>query len=277
VKDKIKNNLRYSEIRREIIKKTSNKEIIINKEVNKEQQVSNSTPTNDIVKNDELYNDNSGIVYPNTAYVFTKYNCQRIFTKKMLNGGRFYGIIAQQLPKEIRSIMTINGLPVVELDYQAIHPSLLFSSIGIHPPENIYVYEKTEDPQERNLMKIISLVAFNAHTEQKALKAIRKEYNDRYQVMLKDTDIKLGLELLCLYHPELEQFLFKGLGVELQYTDSQIMDEILDKLTKAGVPAIPVHDSVIVPERDCEYVRSVMVDAYQKITKTDHLPHITID
>ncbi len=276
VKKKIKDDLRYSEIRREIIKKTDNKEITF-KDINIEQQQDNSAPTNDVVKYDVLCNDNSVIVYPNTAYIFTRYNCQRIFAKNMDKGGRFYGIIAQQLPEEIRLKMTINGSPVVELDYQAIHPSLLFSSIGIQPPENIYVYDKTNDPQERKLMKIISLIAFNAPTEKKALRAIRKQYNDRYQVMLKDTDIKLGLELMCLYNPELEQFLFKGLGVELQYTDSQIMDEILAKLTKTGVPAIPVHDSVIVPEKDCEYVRTVMVDAYQKITKTSHVPYITVD
>ena len=69
----------------------------------------------------------------------------------------------------------------------------------------------------------------------------------------------------------------KGVGGKLQYQDSQIMDRILTTLSNNNIPAIPIHDSNIVPAQNVQFAKSTMIEAYQVVTETDHVPHITIE
>ena len=232
-------------------------------------------PTNDPVVNSVLCNDYHEISYPNITFRFNRYSCQRIFTGKMGNGGRAYGIVVQKLPEEIRKEITINGESVVELDYSTLHPSLLYTELGIQPPPDIYIFKKGEDDKARSLVKIIGLVGFNANSEKEAVNAVRKEYYDKYNVMLHNVDILPAMELFFDHNPELKQFFGKGLGTKLQYVDSQIMDNILTTLRQRNIPAIPIYDSVVVPDSAKSVAHDVMITAYQKITTTDHIPYIS--
>jgi len=54
------------------------------------------------------------------------------------------------------------------------------------------------------------------------------------------------------------------------------MDKILARLTKKGIPAIPIHDSVIVPEQNLSAAEAIMIKSYQEVTKTNHIPWISI-
>lgn len=143
-------------------------------------------------------------------------------------------------------------------------------------PDNIYVYKKGENTEARALIKTIALVGFNAGSEREAVNAVRKEYHDNHGIMLRNDVIIPRLELFFDHNPELKQFFGKGMGTQLQYTDSQIMGNILSTLQKEHIPAIPVHDSCIIPASQQDRVHEVMVAAYQKVTNTDHIPIITL-
>lgn len=67
------------------------------------------------------------------------------------------------------------------------------------------------------------------------------------------------------YHKPIRQFLLSGKGLELQYKDSIIMASILERMTRRGIPALPVHDSVICPAKDEDYLRQVMTEEYEKV------------
>jgi hypothetical protein len=43
------------------------------------------------------------------------------------------------------------------------------------------------------------------------------------------------------------------------------MANILHRLTKQNIPALPVHDSVICPAQNEDFLRHVMTEEYQKI------------
>jgi len=43
------------------------------------------------------------------------------------------------------------------------------------------------------------------------------------------------------------------------------MANILDRMTKQGIPALPVHDSVICPAQHEDFLRQVMIEEYQKV------------
>lgn len=58
----------------------------------------------------------------------------RIYNLNFRRGGRFYALGGgwQSLPKAVRKAVTINGEEVAELDYSALHPSILYAYVG-HP------------------------------------------------------------------------------------------------------------------------------------------------
>ena len=104
-------------------------------------QTNQTYPTHTTHTHHQLYPaNNTGLLYDyNELWVLNgtdlfflqnRYQCYRCFSKTMNYGGRFYGIINQQLPEAIRLQTLINGCAVVELDFKALHPSLLYSSIG---------------------------------------------------------------------------------------------------------------------------------------------------
>ena len=67
------------------------------------------------------------------------------------------------------------------------------------------------------------------------------------------------------FHEPIKEYFLGGKSLELQYLDSIIMANILDRLTKKSIPALPVHDSVICPAQHEDFLRQVMIEEYHKV------------
>jgi hypothetical protein len=72
------------------------------------------------------------------------------------------------------------------------------------------------------------------------------------------------LDALLELHAPIADSLFRGVGLHLQYLNSQIIGAVLWSLAREGIPALPVHDSVIVQAKYEELLRAEMQRAYQK-------------
>jgi hypothetical protein len=59
-----------------------------------------------------------------------------------------------------------------------------------------------------------------------------------------------------------ELYFGSGIGSKLQNHDSQIMYEILKKCFEKRIPALPIHDSVIVAKKYKDVVSGFMKDCY---------------
>ena len=55
------------------------------------------------------------------------------------------------------------------------------------------------------------------------------------------------------------------MGIILQNYDSRIADAILSNLMAQNIPALPVHDSFIVPQQYKTLLRQQMIDEYEKV------------
>ena len=104
------------------------------------------------------------VVYPamNSLY--------RVFNRGSFTlGGRFYGGWWQQVPGDAREHLTINGGPVVELDYAQLHPRILYAIAGLQQPEaDIYAVAGWERP----IVKRGLLILINAGNHAQAVGAI---------------------------------------------------------------------------------------------------------
>ena len=128
------------------------------------------------------------------------------FTHRVFNnsswdqGGRFYGGFWQQIDGILRSRIYINDKPTVEIDFSGLHVILAYTRIGEdywgmtdEDPYNIPI-EGIEYPDHaRDVVKQLTLLAFNASDESSLFKAFRSEFDYKnYSVRYSFPDEKLS-------------------------------------------------------------------------------------
>ena len=220
-------------------------------------------------RNDNSYRE---MLYPSISAVFSRGNFDC--------GGRLYSIVKrgigwQNLSQEERHTITINGESTVELDFKALHISMLYAIMGIQIKEDPYTYFSTE---MRSLYKTLMLRLLNARSIRGTLQSI-----ERTLWTLKRKPFILGKEMkflkavekfkpnwdklvseLMAHHKPIRRFFGSDCGVYLQRLDGEMMLRILSTLTTEGIPALPVHDSVIVARSHQKRTIEVMQNVYRR-------------
>tara|TARA_A100001011_G_scaffold312882_1_gene330506 strand:+ start:2814 stop:3470 length:657 start_codon:yes stop_codon:yes gene_type:complete len=189
--------------------------------------------------------------------------------------GRFYGGFWQNIPKEHRKYIWIDGERTVETDFKGLHISLLYAQKGIHyfheygftdDPYEVHIPNVTDELDRRWLIKSLVLTAVNAVNEKEAFKAFQKEANFNGHTIggVSSTfDFLRGvLHALLEKHQPIADFLCSDEGIDLQYTDSRITDRILHHLSRDSIVVLPIHDSYIIAERHAEDLRRATYNAW---------------
>lgn len=213
-------------------------------------------------------NDN---LYPGISAIFSR--------SSFLCGGRLYsipqrGIGWQGLPQEQRKTITINDEATVELDFKGLHVSMLYAIMGIQIKEDPYSGLSAE---LRPLYKTLMLRLLNAKSVGYTVRSMSDTvYTLKRKVLLSPRDLKL-LDCIHEYQPNwhkliaelmerhrvIRRFFGSDCGVYLQRLDGEMMLHILSVLAQEGIPALPVHDSVIVPRHAQNRTAEVMQTTYR--------------
>lgn len=173
---------------------------------------------------------------------FTRKKLVRTFNNSSFeDGGRFYHGWWQDMPKQYRKYITIDGKETTEKDYSSIHFRILYAEQGIDiGDDDPYIVEGYEDRREK--IKVVLNIILNAETKDKAIAAIHKKKE-------LDIDKSSALEIykkLEDRHHKIKQYFGSGRGVKLQYIDAQIAERVMLNLAKEGIVCLPIHDSFIV-------------------------------
>ena len=121
----------------------------------------------------------------------------RVFNDLSIDsGGSFYGPFWQQIPKKDRDRIHIDDELTVEIDFSGMHINLLYALLGTEvrykgkDPYSISLdqYNITKD-DNRQMTKMLLLIALNADGERKAINAFRKW-------LINEQDIRQGLPYL---------------------------------------------------------------------------------
>ena len=231
---------------------------------------------NDIpnINNNKLYPllGTNDILYPRISAVFSRssFSC----------GGRLYsipkkGIGWQSLSQKQRGTITINGEDTVELDFKGLHVSMLYAIMGIQIREDPYSGLSAE---LRPLYKTLMLRLLNASSVGYTISSMSDTiYTLKRKVLLSPRDLKL---LDCIHeykpnwykliaelmerHKPIRRFFGSDCGVYLQRLDGEMMLHILSVLAQESIPALPVHDSVIVPQSARNRATEVMQSIYRR-------------
>ena len=190
-------------------------------------------------------------------------NQQDKFVRRIFNnsswdqGGRFYGGWWQNIPKEFRTKLLINGKRTVEFDYSGLHPALLYARVRAAIPDD--PYEIGLDSKHRKQVK----KAFNA-----MLNADHDLRSPPKGLPVKDMGLpwKDLKQRIKDKHSAISDYFGTGEGLKLQYTDSCIAEELMLRFIdeKSGTALLPIHDSFIVHHGYAHELRDMMLEIFER-------------
>ncbi len=190
---------------------------------------------------------------------------RRIFNNGSFEyGGRLYGASWNVLSKVIRNSITINNEPTFSLDFSGMHIRLCYNLEDIDYRDECYVYKKGDNNTAREAIKLASLIMINAPNRRSGRYAIegRLKKEDLFESNEQVTNL---INSFMEFHKPIKKFLFSNIGIKLQKLDSDIICGVLNKLSEQNIPALSIHDEVIVPEQYKDTAYSIMCGEYRKV------------
>ncbi len=189
-------------------------------------------------------------------------------SKDFDKGGRFYGPYYQGMPSKFRKHIYIDGKKTVEWDYSGLHIRMLYHQLGLEFNGDPYAIG---DGSQRDEYKLVSLISINAK-ERGSHRAVRDALEKAgFDVEQQDfTQIRKMMDDFKARHSPIQEFLFSGVGIDLQNADSRIMEKIMMKLHAKGITALPIHDSAIVEGEYSETLQDIMIEVYEE--EMGHIP-----
>ena len=206
---------------------------------------------------------------------FFNVQLRRIFSRGSLHkGGRFYGGWWQGLPSLYRPHILIDGYKVAEVDYGTISLRILYAQRGIDVPLDQDLYNiglddwKGKDDPRRDAIKTYINAALNDEQDYYKLSE-----EDQKSTGLTHEQLK---EMVAMAHKPIADLFNSGIGLDTQFIDSQIAEQVMLRMADEGHVVLPIHDSFIV-RLGYEYrLREVMLEVFEEVVgkdgkvKTDH-------
>lgn len=157
--------------------------------------------------------------------------------------GRLYGWHLG-LPRLRRKELLLDDAPVAEPDFEHLHPTLLYAIAGVPLTWDPYLTGVIE----RDHAKLALNIAINAKGGRGgAIQALANHPKWRKEWKLTHADAKRAYDEVAKLNAPIARFLGSDAGVRLMGFDSRMCLSVLKGCRDAGIPALPVHDSFIVP------------------------------
>jgi hypothetical protein len=182
---------------------------------------------------------------------------RRIFRdRSWYKGGRFYNDL-QNIPKQARSEMTLNGFPVAIHDYAFFYPGMLYAMVEQVCDGDPYVIADVP----RNIGKRALNILINAKNGTQATRAVAKElkerrigngHGERY------TMAKQIIAALKERNAPIAEFFHSDAGKLLMWFEAQILHQNMLDLMELDIPFIPLHDAILDPAHAYPKVRGIM-------------------
>ena len=193
-------------------------------------------------------------------------------------GGRIISRgVLQNLDKEKRLEITIDGDPVTEIDVEASHLTLAYGLLGVTTESTRGAYEVEGLPSlvvddvdwRRWAVKTWTTVSFGAD------KPMTRWPGPQSKKFKARTGRDLGkvfrpsevAKVMLTKHPVLADWWSKkGSWADLQYAESQALIGTMTALMKEpSIPSFPIHDSILVRTKDFGHAREALSDSYRRL------------
>jgi hypothetical protein len=197
--------------------------------------------------------------------------------------GRLYGGFWRNLKTARRRHIRINGEPVVVLDFASMFTRLAYAELRAAPPEgDLYAIPGLEGYRS-GVKRAMNCFLFDGGT--------RRSWPDTFGIGVGvDDDAKADAdgvaasfdarlpsgwgvartkEAILRVRPVLRKVWGRGYGYRLMFLESEVLVAILQELASRNVPALGLHDGLLVGVSDKETAREAMRRAAKAVTGID--------
>lgn len=171
--------------------------------------------------------------------------------------------------------------PAREFDFDSLHPNLIYRLEGIeHGLRDLYlpVCRKIDCSDAiRPAVKLMTFTLVNAKDETSAIRAFHKRVNDARRGKRTKKKLKLValweamqaegitskqlVEAIKSVHSAIAHWFGSDAGIKLMWHDSEIMTLIIKECLAVNIPALPIHDSIVVPASRYEEAKAIALNA----------------
>lgn len=198
-------------------------------------------------------------------------NLRRYFTRSSFtSGGRLFGAFWQQMGKadRLRGLL-IDGQEVVETDYSAAVPRLLYGVAGMAIPTALQddPYRIPGFEQSRpGIKKLFNALLFDPpQTKRRNFPRQSKERFDRGELARVGGVVGPVIDAIKQAHYPVADRFGTGVGHRLMFLESQTLIAVLLELLQRNAPALPIHDAVLTSQRNARMAERVMLETFEKI------------
>ena len=184
--------------------------------------------------NGRIIREGESVITPNTRIGASTLTMFRVFNRSFKLGGRFYGPWFQNIEKELRETIEINGSPTEEPDYQEHHLRLLYDARERLPPPEPFIL----DGWPRKTVKVAFYTLLNAESPIAARRAIAEHFGRGREANAKASKLIAEIERK---HPAVSNQFGTGAGLWLMRKDSEITEYIMSEIIRGGDFALPIH------------------------------------
>lgn len=217
----------------------------------------------------------------------------RVFNDSIEYGGRFYRaevLSLSQKDRKRRLGLTIDGSPVVEVDYSSLHFRICTSWMGFEYDdvdvlqECVYtaIIEDKNNKVDRSLVKRAVNVMYNCSSKRQAygvMDGVIANLDKEKEAPFRNfKDGKEVVDHVYASYPAMQRFFCKKepFGMLLQNADSMLAADVLKVFVEQDKPILCVHDSFVVKQEDEELLVNTMGDKFRERFKVDWPVHMKI-
>jgi hypothetical protein len=224
---------------------------------------------------------------------FTNRYLIRKFTNgDFASGGRYYGGWWQDIPREYRKFIQIQGKPTIELDYSTLHPTILYLKEGLKPPKDSYDLEGWDKEHRSIYKKAFNQLLNSSHSTRKKTQwfklapdlleqplpsgwnnlnvSQKGKLNRQEFTRLTGRNFEELIETILEKHQPIQHYFFTQAWSWLQRLDSDIAEGVMLKmLDEEDIPVLPLHDSFIVRAIFKDNLSKVMEETFREAVQGD--------
>jgi predicted RNA-binding protein with PUA domain len=183
---------------------------------------------------------------------------RRIYSKELDQSGRFYHGYSG-CPSKYRKMITFDGEPTVELDYQASQVHVAYSMNGVNAWDYIdgdpYI-PPNADPKHRSVYKALLIRSFTIANPIRSVK-------DDKDIKTNGLNLTEMLDEIWQMHRHISNHRNKEAYKTVAFEESRVALKVIELCNEQGIAVLPIHDSTIAKKQHMQTLKEMMVRAYE--------------
>ncbi|MFK0204273.1 hypothetical protein [Agrobacterium sp. NPDC090283] len=181
-----------------------------------------------------------GVPLPPSAMVRKFTEDRSASTPTFAHHGRLYGGLWQSVPKELRYKLSLDGEPLVDLDYTAMFIQLAYAHLGAPMPKGDPYMIPGLEAYRSTVKKLVSSLFFRDGMASRFPRDIDK--------LPPPWTMQKFVSAVAVRHKAIASLLGSDIGFRLMYAESEVLVAVLLGLASQGVTALPMHDGLMVAQ-----------------------------